>query len=225
MGLGTTIFRKHLCDSDVGSYFQKYCFVRNFPSAYFRGNSLKMGQVQYSHVFSAITAWYCVSRWSTYLNEFLSLTMWNHICCCHSVAQSCPTLCYPMDSSTPSFPVLHHPPELAQTHVHWFSDAIQPFHPVILFSPTFKPSQHQVFSNESALCIRWPSIGASASASILPMNIHGWYPLGSTSLISLQSKGLSRVFSSTTVWRHQFFSAQTILLSSCHIHTWLLVKP
>ena len=62
-----------------------------------------------------------------------------------------------------------------------------------------------------------------ASASFLPMNIQGWFPLGFTGLISLQSKGLSRVFS-TTVRRHQFFSDQPFLLSSSHIHTWLLEK-
>ena len=69
------------------------------------------------------------------------------------------------------------------------------------------------------------SIGASASASILPMNSQGWFPLGFTSLISLQSKGLSRVFSITTVWRHHFFGTQPFLLSSSHIRTWLLEKP
>ena len=68
------------------------------------------------------------------------------------------------------------------------------------------------------------SIGASASASILPINIHCWFPLGLTGLISLLSRGLSGVFSSTTVWRHQFFSPQSFLLSSSHIHTWLLEK-
>ena len=63
------------------------------------------------------------------------------------------------------------------------------------------------------------SIGISASASVLPMNIQGWYPLGLTGLISLLSKGLSRLFSNTTIGSHQFFSAQTFLLSSSHIHT------
>ena len=66
------------------------------------------------------------------------------------------------------------------------------------------------------------SIGASASASVLQMNIQDWFPLGLTGLISLLSKGLSRVFSSTTIWRHQFFGAQPFLLSSSHIYTWLL---
>ena len=69
------------------------------------------------------------------------------------------------------------------------------------------------------------SIGASASVSVLPMNIQGLFPLGWTGLISLLSKGPSRVFSSTTAWKHQFFGAQPFLLSSSHIHTWLLEKP
>ena len=67
------------------------------------------------------------------------------------------------------------------------------------------------------------SIGALAS--VLPMNIHGWFPLGLTGLISLLSKGLSRVFSSTTFWKHQFLGCQLSLWSSSHIHTWLLEKP
>ena len=69
------------------------------------------------------------------------------------------------------------------------------------------------------------SIGASVSALVLPTNIHGWFPLGLTDLISLQSKGLSRVFSSITIWKHQFFSIQPSLWSNSHIHTWLLEKP
>ena len=75
-----------------------------------------------------------------------------------------------------------------------------------------------VFSSESALCSRWPSIGASASASVLPMNIQGWFPLGLTGLILL-SKGLSTVFSNTTVWRHLLLSIQPFLLSSLHMNT------
>ena len=68
------------------------------------------------------------------------------------------------------------------------------------------------------------SIGASASASVLPMNIHSWFPSGLTGLISLLFKGLSWVFSSTTVRKHQFFSAQSSLWSNSHTHTWLLEK-
>ena len=69
------------------------------------------------------------------------------------------------------------------------------------------------------------SIGALASAPVLPMNIQAWFPLGLTDLISLLFSGLSRVFSSTRVWKHQFFSAWLSLWSNSHIHTWLLEKP
>ena len=69
------------------------------------------------------------------------------------------------------------------------------------------------------------SIRVSASASLLPMNIQNWFPLGWTGWISLQSKGLSRVFSNTTVQKHLFFGAQLSLYSNSHIHTWLLEKP
>ena len=68
------------------------------------------------------------------------------------------------------------------------------------------------------------SIGVSASASVLPMNIQDWYPLGWACLVSLQSKGLSRVFSSTTIWKHQFLGAQPSLWSNTHIRIWLLEK-
>ena len=69
------------------------------------------------------------------------------------------------------------------------------------------------------------SIGASASTSVLLMNTQDWFPLGWTGWICLQSKGLSRVFSNTTVQKHQFFSTQVSLQSNSHIHTWLLEKP
>ena len=69
------------------------------------------------------------------------------------------------------------------------------------------------------------SIGVSASTSVLPMNIQDWFPLGWTDWISWQSKGFSRVFSSTTIWKHRFFSTQLYLWSNSHIHTWLLEKP
>ena len=69
------------------------------------------------------------------------------------------------------------------------------------------------------------SIGVSASVSVFPMNIQVWFPIGLIGLISLQSKGLSRVFSSTTIWKYQFFSTQPTLWSNSHICTWLLEKP
>ena len=94
----------------------------------------------------------------------------------------------------------------------------------LLLPPSIFPSI-RVFSNELALRIRCQSIGASASASVLPINIQGWFPLGLTGLISLQSKGLSRVFSSTKIQKHQFFGTQPSLWSNSHIHTWLLENP
>ena len=94
-----------------------------------------------------------------------------------------------------------------------------------LLLPSIFPSI-RVFSNESALRIRWMrSIGVSASASILPMNTQDWSPLGWTGWISLQFKGLSRVFSNTTVQKHQFFCTQPSLWPNSHIHTWLQEKP
>ena len=69
------------------------------------------------------------------------------------------------------------------------------------------------------------STGVWVSAAVLPMNIQDWFSLGLTGLISLQSKGLSRVFSNTTLQKHQFFSTQPSLWSNSHIHTWLLEKP
>ena len=87
----------------------------------------------------------------------------------------------------------------------------------LLFLPSIFPST-RVFSNEAVLCIRWPSIGVSASASVLPVNIQEWFPLGWTGCIFLQSKGHSGVFSNTTVQKHQFFKAQLSLSSNSLIH-------
>ena len=110
----------------------------------------------------------------------------------NSVAQLCPTLCDPMDCSMPGLPVNHQLPEFTQTHVRWVSDAIQPSHPVIpLLLSTSIFCSIGIFSNESVLYIRWPAFGVSASASVLPMNIQGWFLLGLTGMISLLSKGLS----------------------------------
>ena len=94
----------------------------------------------------------------------------------------------------------------------------------LLLLPSVFPSS-KVFYNESPLHPGGQCIGASASASVLPVNIQGWFPFGLTALISLLSKGLSRVFSSTTIWKHQFFGSQPSLWFSYHIHTWLLEKP
>ena len=111
---------------------------------------------------------------------------------CCSVAKSCWTLWDFMDCSTPGFSVLHYLSEFAQTHVHWVSDAIQPSRP---FQPPSLPalnlSQHQSLFQWVWLFVSGgQSIGASASTSVLPMNIQGWFPLGLTGLISLLSKEL-----------------------------------
>ena len=92
-----------------------------------------------------------------------------------------------------------------------------------LLLPSVFPSV-RVFSSESALCIRWPKYWSSASASVLPMNIQGWLPLGLTGLISLLSRGLSRVFSNTTFWKHQLFDTQPSLWSNCKSNTCSLYK-
>ena len=143
-----------------------------------------------------------------------------------SVAQSCLTLCDPMDCSTPDFPVLYRVPEFAQTHVHWVGDAIQTFCPLLPFSPfAFNLSQYQeVFQWVRLFTSSGQSIGVSASASVLPMNIQGWFPLGLTGLISLLFKELSRVFSSTTVQKHQFFGTYPFLWFSSHMCTWLWIN-
>ena len=80
----------------------------------------------------------------------------------------------------------------------------------LLLLPSIFP-RIRVFPNESILCIRWPKIGVSASASVLPMNIQDWFPLEWTGLIALQPRGLSRVFSSISVQKHQFFNTQLSL--------------
>ena len=151
-----------------------------------------------------------VEEWDSKEDVF---SVWPHhspVLCHHSVssvAQSCPTPCDPMDCSTPGLPVHHQLPEFTQTHVHWVGDAIQPS--VVPFSShpqsfpasgSFQMSQFFTSSGER--------IGVSASASVLPVNTQDWSPLGWTDWISLKSKELLKVFSNTTVQKHQFFSTQ-----------------
>ena len=128
------------------------------------------------------------------------------------VAWLCLILHDPMDCSTPGFSVHHQHTEPAQTHVHWVR--MPSIHLILcrplLLLPSIFPNI-RVFSNESVLASGGQSIGASVSASLPPVNIQDWFPLGWMSSISLQSKGLSRVFSSTTVQKHQFFGAQLSL--------------
>ena len=130
-----------------------------------------------------------------------------------SVTQSCPTFCDPMDCSTPGLPLHHQLPEFTQTHVHRVDDAIQPSHPLSSPSPpALNPSQHQSLSLwVNSLHEVAKVTGVSASASFLPKKSQGWSPSEWTGWISLQSKGLSRVFSNNTVQKQQFFSAQLSL--------------
>ena len=127
-----------------------------------------------------------------------------------------------MDCSTPGLPVHHQLLEFNQIHVHWVSDAIQPSHPRSSPSPlTFNLSQHQDL-------FKWVS-SSHQVAKVLEFQLQhqsfqwtpkDWSPSGWTGWISLQSKGLSRVFSNTTVQKHQFFGGELSLWSNSHIHTW-----
>ena len=110
-----------------------------------------------------------------------------------SITQSCPTLCDPMNRNMPGLPVHHQHLELAQTHVHWVSDAIQPSHPLSSLSlPAFNLSQHQFFPMSQFFASGGYSTGTSASASVLSVNIQDWFPIGWTGWICFKSKGLLR---------------------------------
>ena len=144
--------------------------------------------------------------------------------CCCSVAMLSPTLCDPMDCRTPGFPILHHLPELAHScPLSWWchltiSSSVFPFSSYLQSFPASRSFLMSQLIVSGGQCI-------GASASVPPMNIQDWFPLGLTGSISLQSKGLSRVFSNTTVQKHQFFSAQLSSQSNSHILTWLWEKP
>ena len=145
-----------------------------------------------------------------------------------SVTQSCPTLCDPMNRSTPGLPVHHHLPEFTETHVHRVGDAIQPS--ISSSVGPFSSCPQSLPESEYFPMIQlfpWggQNTGVSALVSFLPKNTQGWSPSEWTGCISLQSKGLSRVFSNTTVQKHQFFSAQPSSQSNSHIHTWPQEKP
>ena len=142
-----------------------------------------------------------------------------------SVTQSCPTHCDPMNHSTPGLPVHHQLPELTQTRVHWVGDSIQPSHPLPFSScPQSFPASGS-FQMSQLFAWGGQSTGVSASTSVLSMNSQDWSALGWTGWISLHSKGLSRVFSNTTLQKHQVFSTQLSLQSNSHIHTWPEEKP
>ena len=139
-----------------------------------------------------------------------------------SSVQSHPTLCDPMDCSTPGLPVHQQLPELTQTHAHWIGDVIQPFHSLSSPSPAFNHSQHQGLFKCQFFASCDQSTGVSASALVFPKNIQDWFPLGWTGWISLQSKGLSKSLlqhhssKSSILWCSAFFIVQ---LSHPHVTT------
>ena len=167
-----------------------------------------------------------------------------------SVSQLTPTLCDPMDCSMPSLPaaaagaskLLQPCPTLCdpidsrpscqsptpRTCSNSYPSSLW-CHPDIsscrlLFLPSIFPSI-RIFSSESILPIRWPKYWSFCFSINPSTSIQDWFPLGLSGLISLQSRGFSRVFSNTTIQKHQFFGAQPSLWSNSHIHTWLLEKP
>ena len=135
-----------------------------------------------------------------------------------SVAQSCPTLCDPMNRSTPGLPVRHQLLKLAQSPVHWVDDGIQPISSsVIPFSScpqSFLASGS--FPMSQFFAAGGQNIGVSASALVLPMSIQDWFPLGWTSWISLQSKGYSQESSPTPQFKSFSSSALSFLYSRTH---------
>ena len=143
-----------------------------------------------------------------------------------SVTQSCPTLCNPRNRSSQAFLSITN----SQSSLKLTSfESVMPSSHLILCLPLFIlppiPPSIRVFSNESTLLMRWPKYWSFSFSIVLPKNTQEWSPLEWTSWISLQSKGFSRVFSSTTVQKHQVFGAQLRSQSNSRIHKWLLEKP
>ena len=166
-------------------------------------------------------------EWVSGLELVKNVTRYNFVLCCCSVPQWCAALCDPMNCRTPGFSVLHHLPELAQTHVHRVSDTIQPSHPLSFPSPSaFSLSQHQGLfrwvssSHQVAKVLELQfSINTSNEHSGLISFRTDWFEL-------LAVQGIfESLFSNTTMWRHQFFSPQPSLWYNCHIHTWPPEKP
>ena len=164
--------------------------------------------------------WSCKS-W----NQNLDCIFIYYIFCCCSVAQLCLTLRphglqharLPCPSPTPGGCSSSCPSS------QWCHPAISYSAAPLLFLPSIFPSI-RVFSNELALPIKWPKHWSFSFSINLSMNIQDWFPLGLNGWNSLQSKGLSRVFSSTTIQKHQFLGTQSSLWPNSYIHTWLLEK-
>ena len=137
----------------------------------------------------------------------------NYCCCCSVISDSVSPWTAALQASLPS--------TISWSLLRLISiESVMPSNYLILYCPFSSGS----FPRSQFFTSGGQNIRASASASVLPMNIQGWSPLGWTGWISLQSKGFSRVFSNTTVQKHQFFGTQLSLWFNSHIHTWLLEK-
>ena len=158
------------------------------------------------HILFSLESCPCTTMGHLFTRSVVSNSLWHH-----ELQHTRP----PCPSPTPGV----HPNSCASSRL--CHQAISSCRPLLLL-PQISPS---IRVNESTLRKGGQSIEVSASASVLPMNTQDWSPLGWTGWISLQSKGLSRVFSNTTVQRHQFFSAQLSSQSNSHFHTWPLEKP
>ena len=177
---------------------------------------------------TSVTFQCCVifGQLSSLILELLFMNILEHINHLSQFSHSvCPTLWDPMDCSTPGFPVHHQLQELAETHVY---RVVMPSNHLILccpllLQPSIVPASGS-FPITHFFASSGQNIGVSASASVLPMSIQDWFPLGWTGWNSLQSKEPSRVFSNITVQKHQFFDAQLSSQSNSHIHTRPLEK-
>ena len=158
--------------------------------------------------------------WDSYTCEFFSFSpLTVHLVIVQSFSRV--LLCDPMYCSTPGFPVLRSPRAYSNScPLSWWchltiSSSVAPFSRCPQFFPASESSQmSRLFASGGQ------NIGALASASVLPMNIQDWFPLGLTALISLLSKGLLRSFLGSTIWEHQFFGVQPSLWFNCHIRTY-----
>ena len=140
------------------------------------------------------------------------------------VRQSCLTLCDPMDCSMPGFPVHHQLPDLAQTHVHWVSDVIQPSHPLLSPSP---PASNLPESGSFPMSQFFASGGQSigASASVFPKIVQNWFPFRTDWFDLSAVQGTLKRLLQHHRSKHQFFGTELSLWSNSHIHTWLMEKP
>ena len=159
----------------------------------------------------------------TQINSMYMMSNWISSLICCSVAKLGPILCNRRDCSPPGSSAPHVLPESAQIHIHWVGESAMPSNRLILCYPLLLPPSIfpsiRVFSNESALCIRWPKYWSFSFNISHSNDTQDWSPLGCTDWISLQSKGLWRVFSNTTVQKHpssalSFFYSPT--LTSIH---------